>query len=42
MRVTLDLAGDDEAAMVRLLKALLKQLGRRFGVRCKRLAVDGG
>jgi hypothetical protein len=31
--VTLDLAGD-EAAVVRLLKALLKQLGRRFGVRC--------
>ena len=34
-RVTLDLASDDEKAVIRLLKMLLKRLGRDYGVVCK-------
>ena len=34
-RIILDLASDDERAVIRLLKALLKRLGRDHGVRCK-------
>jgi hypothetical protein len=35
------LCGDDAAAVVRLLKRLLKVLGRQFGVRVKGIRPDG-
>ena len=34
MRITMDLDAADEKALIRLLKALLKRLGRDYGVRC--------
>lgn len=40
MRVTLELASDDEGAVVQLLRALLKRLGRDHGVRCKRVKIE--
>lgn len=40
MRVILDLASDDEKATVKLLKALLKVMGRRFGVRVKGIRAE--
>jgi hypothetical protein len=36
LRVLLDLDGDD-ATVIRLLRALLKRLGRTHGVRCRRI-----
>jgi hypothetical protein len=43
LRYVLDLDGD-ERVVIRLLKALCKQLGRRFGVKVRRIAeskIDG-
>lgn len=40
MRVMLDLDATDERAVVRLLKALLKRLGRSYGVRCKGVKLE--
>ena len=40
MRVLLDLSSvGGAAAIIRLLRALLKRLGRRFGVRCECIEV---
>lgn len=40
-RIVLDLDGD-ERAIVRLLRALLKRLGRDYGVKCRSVrATDG-
>jgi CheY-like chemotaxis protein len=36
--VTMTLAADDERAVIRLLKALLKRLGRAHGVRVTSIA----
>jgi hypothetical protein len=39
VRVVLDLAGPDEQVVIRLLRALLKRLGRDHGVKCKVVVV---
>jgi hypothetical protein len=38
-RIVIDLDGD-ERTVVRLLRALLKRLGRDYGVRCRAITVD--
>jgi hypothetical protein len=40
VRVTLDLRATDEQHVIRLLKRVLKVLGRQFGVRCKGISVE--
>jgi hypothetical protein len=40
VRIVLDLTGDDERALIRLVRALLKTLGRRFKVKCNGVKVE--
>jgi hypothetical protein len=42
VRFVLDLITDDEQATVRLLKRLLKLLGRAYGIRCKGVRPSDG
>ena len=41
-RIIIDLASDDDKAIVRLLKALLKRPGRDHGVKCKGITATAG